>query len=380
MGVRVVKGFAKEDREVEKFSKENLEYMERMVDQSRLSAFYMPLSDFIAGANVLFILWYGGNEMIMGDLSFGSWIAFNLYALQLLWPVRFLGFITGFYKRALAAANRAFEVMDEKSEVTEKEGAFELVNVQGHVRFENVYFGYDKERMVLKSVNLDVKPGETVAVLGATGSGKSSIINLVPRFYDVTSGRITIDDQDIRDVKISSLRKNISIVQQEPFIFSTTLRENISYGNENATMDEIVEAAKAAQLHEFVSSLPDGYNVNVGERGVTLSGGQKQRLAIARALLTNPKVIILDASTSSVDTETEHEIQRALETVLQNRTTFIITQRLSTVKNADKIVVLDAGEIVEEGTHDQLMAKRGQYYRLYQTQLEEAAVARAGRV
>lgn len=375
MGVRVVRGFAKEDREVEKFSKENREYMERMVDQARLSAFYMPLADFIAGANILFILWYGGNQMIMGDLSFGSWIAFNLYALQLLWPVRFLGFITSFYKRALAAANRVFEIMDAKLEVKEKEEAVELENAQGLVRFENVYFSYDEEHMVLKNIDLDVKPGETVAILGATGSGKSSIINLVPRFYDVTSGRITIDGQDIRDVRLSSLRKNIAIVQQEPFIFSTTLKENIAYGNEGATMDEIVEAAKAAQLHEFISSLSDGYNTDVGERGVTLSGGQKQRLAIARALLTNPKIIIFDASTSSVDTETEHEIQRALETVLQNRTIFIITQRLSTVKNADKIVVLDAGEIVEEGTHDQLMAKKGRYYRLYQTQLEEAAAS-----
>ncbi len=373
MGVRVVKGFAREDHEVKKFSMENQVYMERMVDQARLSAFYMPLADFIAGANVVFILWYGGNEVIMGNISFGAWIAFNLYAWQLLWPVRFLGFITGFYKRAMAAANRVFEIMDAKSEVVEKENAVELGDIEGHVRFENVCFGYDKDHMVLKNVNLDVKPGETVAVLGATGSGKSSIINLIPRFYDVTSGKITIDDLDIRDVTLSSLRRNIAIVHQEPFIFSTTIKENIAYGNEEATMEEIVKAAKAAQIHEFISSLPKGYDTEVGERGVTLSGGQKQRVAIARALLTNPKIIIFDASTSSVDTETEYEIQRALEILLENRTTFIITQRLSTVRHADKIVVLDEGEIVEEGAHEKLMAKRGQYHRLYQTQLQEQA-------
>jgi len=373
MGVRVIKGFSKEDLEIGKFSKENREYMERMVDQARLSAFYDPLAGFISGANVLLILWYGGTQVIAGNLSFGAWIAFNLYTWQLMRPIRFIGFITAFYKRAIAAAKRIFEIMDTRSEVVEREGALELEDIEGHVRFESVYFGYDKENMVLRNINIDVQPGETVAVLGATGSGKSSIINLIPRFYDVTSGRITIDGHDVRDATLSSLRRSIAIVHQEPFIFSTTLRENIAYGNEDATIQEIERAAKAAQLHEFISSLPEGYSTRVGERGVTLSGGQKQRLAIARALFTNPKIIIFDASTSNVDTETENEIQNALDTALKGHTTFIITQRLSTVKNADRIVVLDRGEVVEEGTHSELMAKKGQYYRLYQTQSQELA-------
>jgi len=270
MGVRVVKGFAKEDVEIEKFSKENRDYMEKMVDQARLSAFYRPLSGFISGANLLLILWYGGSQVIAGNLSFGAWIAFNLYTWQLIWPLRFVGFITAFYKRAIAAADRVFEIVDTRSEVVEKEDAIELEDVEGRVRFENVYFGYDKEHMVLRDIDLEVEPGETVAVLGATGSGKSSIINLIPRFYDVTSGRITIDGHDVRDVTLSSLRSKIAIVHQEPFIFSTTLKENIAYGAEDATVEEITKAAEAAQLDEFISSLPEAYDTEVGERGVTL--------------------------------------------------------------------------------------------------------------
>ena len=381
-GVRVVKGFAMEDYEKGKFSRENQEYFERMLTRTRLRAFYFPLSNFVAGVNITLILWYGGMEVITGHLSLGTWFAFNLYVLQLLWPIRFAGFMIGFYKRASAAAKRVFEVIDERLEIVDKENAVELEDIQGHVRFENVWFGYDKDNMVLKNVNLEVKPGETVAILGATGSGKSSIINLVPRFYDVTSGKITIDDQDIRNATRASLRKHIAIVRQEPFIFSTTLKDNIAYGKKGAKMEEVVEAARAAKIHEFISSLPKGYETEVGERGVTLSGGEKQRIAIARALLTNPRIIIFDASTSSVDIETEYEIQRALETLFKNRTTFIITQRLSTIRNADKIVVLDKGDIVEEGTHEELMVKKGRYYRLYQTQLGEqkgeAVSARGG--
>jgi ATP-binding cassette subfamily B protein len=371
MGVRVVKGFAAEDREIAKFAQENRVYMDRVVAQARLSAFYRPLADVLANVNFLLILGYGGIQVIGGALTFGAWTAYNLYAMRLLRPVRFLGFITTFYKRATAAGARVFEIMDAQPDVQEAADAADLEDVAGEVRFERVSFGYDPDQLVLKEVTLTVRPGETVAILGSTGSGKSSFINLIPRFYDVTAGRIAIDGRDVRTLTLASLRRKIAIVQQEPFIFSTSLKANIAYGKDDVTEEAIVKAAKAAHLHAFIASLPQGYDTPVGERGVTLSGGQKQRLAIARALLTEPQILIFDASTSNVDTETEHEIQRALDTMLNDRTTFIITQRLSTVKGADTIVVLERGEIVEQGTHTTLMARRGYYYRLYQTQLQE---------
>jgi ATP-binding cassette subfamily B protein len=370
MGLRVVKGFAAEEREITKFAGENQAYMTRVVDQARLSARYRPFIDFIAGLNLLFILWYGGTQVINGDLSFGAWLAFNLYALRLTWPIRFLGFITSFYKRAMAAAHRVFELMDATSTVIEKENALDLQEVNGAIQFDHVSFEYEPGRPVLTDITLTVLPGETIAILGATGSGKSSIINLIPRFYDVTAGRIMLDGNDIRDLTLASLRQHIAIVQQEPFIFSTSLKENIAFNTTMMDAEAIIAAAKAAQLHDFIMTLPQGYDTPVGERGVTLSGGQKQRLAIARALVTNPTIIIFDASTSNVDTETEHEIQRGLESLLHDRTIFLITQRLSTVKHADTIVVIEKGAIIEYGTHDALLMQNGHYARLHRLQNE----------
>jgi ATP-binding cassette subfamily B protein len=283
-----------------------------------------------------------------------------------------LGFIINVSKEAMASGQRIFEILDTQSEVEESPDAIPLPPIAGYVRFENVSFRYDdNDELVLKNFSLDIEPGETVAILGATGSGKSTLINLIPRFYDPTSGTITIDDIDIRTVTLESLRKQIGIVLQDTFLFATSLKDNIAYGRTNATEEEIITAAKAANIHNFIDSLPKGYDTEVGERGVTLSGGEKQRVAIARALLMNPKILILDDSTSSVDTETEHLIQNAITILVKDRTTFVIAQRLSTVKRANKIVVLENGEIIEQGTHDELLKKGGIYTEIYNMQFKQ---------
>lgn len=373
-GVKVVRAFAKEDLEERKFMEKSKDYFDCNLGAANLRAKYIPLMDFLAGIGTVFILLYGGIQVMSGEITLGTLVAFNSYLLLLLQPMRFLGFITSFMQRAIAGAKRIFEVMDAVPEVKDKPNAVELPSINGHVRFENVSFSYGQEP-VLKNVAFEAKPGETIALLGTTGSGKSSIINLIPRFYDITGGKLTIDGCDVRDMKIECLRKHIGIVHQETFLFSTTIKENIAYGRPNASMDEIVNAAKAAEAHDFIASFPESYNTVIGERGSTLSGGQRQRVAIARALLKDPKILILDDSTSSVDIETEYQIQKALQKLLKNRTTFVITQRLSTIKNAHKIVVLDAGQIVEIGTHDELVNKNGLYRRIYETQLVTQAKA-----
>lgn len=368
-GLRVVRGFSKEDYEVEKFEVELEKYFGINVTMAQIRAFFWPLANLLSSIGVVLIIWYGGNQVISGSLSIGSLVAFYFYLNLLMRPVRMLGFMTGMFIRACAAAERVFEIIDSEIDIDDKEDARKLEKVEGRLTFENVWFSYDGENFVLKEINLDIRPGETVAILGATGSGKSSIINLIPRFYDVDKGSIKIDGVDVREYTVESLREHVGIVRQDPFIFSRTLRENISYGVENADIEDVENAARQAKIHSFIEELPEGYGTKVGERGVTLSGGQKQRVAIARVLLKNPKVLILDDSTSSVDTQTEYEIQRELDKLLENRTTFIITQRLSSIKKADYIIVLDDGEIAEEGKHEELMRKRGIYYRLYQTQI-----------
>lgn len=369
MGVRVVRGFAREQYEEEKFREECEKYFSINMEGTKKRAFYLPLATFISSLGVIFIIFYGGGQVINRALTIGSLIAFYFYVARLTGPVRMIGFITAMFQRATAAADRIFGVMDAKQDIEDREDALELESIEGRIVFRDVWFSYDGKNMVLKNVNLEAKPGDTIAILGATGSGKSSIINLIPRFYDATRGSITIDGIDIRNIRVKSLRRHIGIVRQDPFIFSKTIKENIAYGIENAQQEDIEAAAKKAQIHDFIASLPKGYDTMVGERGVTLSGGQKQRIAIARALLKNPKILILDDSTSSVDVETEYEIQSALEELFVNRTTFIITQRLSSIRKAGYIVVLDKGEIVEEGTQEELLAKRGIYYTLYQTQI-----------
>jgi ABC-type multidrug transport system fused ATPase/permease subunit len=371
-GLRVVRGFSREEYEEEKFGAEVQKFFDINVTMARVRAFFMPLASLISSVGIVIIIWYGGRQVITGALTLGTVLAFYFYMSRLMGPVRMLGFMTSMFVRAQAAAERVFEIVDAEIDVHDKDDALEFMTVEGHLVFKDVWFSYDGENMVLKDIDLDVKPGQTIAILGATGSGKSSIINLIPRFYDVSKGSIKLDGLDIRDITIKNLRSHIGIVRQDPYIFSTTLRENIAYGVESASMKGIEEAARQAKIHEFIASLPEGYDTKVGERGVTLSGGQKQRVAIARALLKNPKILVLDDSTSSVDTQTEYEIQQALDQLLENRTTFVITQRLSSIKKADYIIVLEDGAIAEEGSHEHLMELDGIYRKLYDTQITGA--------
>lgn len=369
-GVRVVKAFAQEEYEVEKFRKENREYYEKNMVSVRLEAFYGPLMSFISTMGTVFLIWYGGMKVVNGSISLGEWTVFNTLIAQLIQPVRMFGWLVSMVQRASASGQRIFEILDTQSDVADAPGAQTLPPLQGHVRMENVSFSYDNRVFVLEEINLDIQPGQTIAILGSTGSGKSSLINLVPRFYDPQRGRILIDGHDLRDVTIDSLRRQIGIVLQETFLFNDSLRNNISYGRPSASLEEIIDAAKSAKIHDFIAALPQGYDTIVGERGVGLSGGQKQRMAIARALLMEAKVLILDESTSSVDTETERAIQQAFAKLTENCTTFVIAQRLSTIRNADRIIVLDRGRIVQDGTHEDLLQQEGGiYHQIYQMQL-----------
>jgi ABC-type multidrug transport system fused ATPase/permease subunit len=373
MGLKVVRGFAQEDQEQAKIDKELQIYFNQNLTQGKYRAFFLPLATLISGIGIALLIWIGGTQMMAGLITIGGLTAFYYYSQRISQPIRMLGMISDTIMRTGAAAQRVFEVVDAEVSVKDKPDARDIINPKGHVQFIDVSFGYDEKNFILRDINLDVKPGTTVAILGATGSGKSSIINLIPRFYDVSKGRIMIDDSDVREYKIKGIRELVGIVRQDPFIFSTSFKENIAYGVENARMEDIELAAKRAKIHDYIASTPKGYDTPIGERGVTVSGGQKQRIAIARALLKNPKILILDDSTSSVDTQTEHEIQQALDELMANRTTFIITQRLSSIKKADYIVVLDDGVIVEAGTHNQLISQEGIYKKLYETQVSGGA-------
>ena len=368
-GVRTVKAFAHEQQESKKFSAQATLLYDEHISATRLRALNIPIMMFAITIPIAVILWYGGRQVIAGNLTIGGVIQFILYLGMMAMPVRNLGFITNIFSRAVSAGQRIFEILDTESVVQEKPGAIELNGVKGEVHFENVSFSYDSVAPILKNVSFNVQPGELVALVGGLGSGKSTIAHLIPRFYDVSSGGITIDGIDVRDVTLDSLRRNVGIVQQNTFLFSATIRDNIAYGTVNADMEHIVAVAKAAQLHDFIESLADGYETSVGERGVTLSGGQKQRLVIARTLLINPRILIMDDSTSSVDVETEHLMRQAMDKLIKGRTTFIITHRLSIIKNADLILVLKDGQVVERGRHSELIAANGFYQQIYESQL-----------
>jgi ATP-binding cassette subfamily B protein len=369
-GLRVVRAFGQEEEESAKFRKENEEYRQRQIRTLRLSTFYNTFMTFTSNLAIALLLWYGGREVIAGALSVGELVAFNQYIFTLVMPVRMFGFLITMVQRGTASSLRIFEVLDTTPEVTDKIGAIVLPPVQGHVKFDHVTFGYEPGKPIIEDVSLDALPGQTIAVLGGTGSGKSTLVHLIPRFYDVTGGSLTIDGHDVRDVALESLRTQVAIVTQDTFLFSDTIRNNIAYGRPDAPKEEVVEAAKAAAIHDFIENLPDGYDTVIGERGVGLSGGQKQRLAIARALVTGAKIVILDESTSNLDAETEAKIRAAFRRLLRDRTSIVIAQRLSTVRDADQIVVLDEGRIVERGKHKGLVEQGGIYSQIYNLQFK----------
>ena len=369
-GIKVIKAFTREKTEQAKFEQAADDLMKQQITVSRVFSFLFPLVILVATVGQTAILYFGGRQIIFGTLTLGEWQEFSLYLVYVFLPMAQLGFIITQMSQASASAGRIFEILDTENEVKDKLGAIQLPEVNGQVRFENVTFRYfGGGEAVLKNVDLEVQPGETVALLGATGSGKSTIINLLPRFYDPTEGRITIDGYDLRDVALESLRSQIGVVLQETTLFAGTIRDNIAFGRPNATLEEIQAAARSAAAHDFIMSFQEGYETSVGERGATLSGGQKQRLAIARALLLNPHILILDDSTSSVDLTTEAQIQAALDQLMKGRTSFVIAQRISTVMNADLILVLEKGQIAARGKHDDLLEESELYAEIYNSQL-----------
>jgi ATP-binding cassette subfamily B multidrug efflux pump len=369
-GARVVKTFAQEEAEIERFEVENRRWFDLSAEAARLQSTSMPRLHLIANLSSVAILFFGGMMVIDRQLTLGELVAFTTYMGQLISPVRYLGMILPAITMATASAERIFEILDEVPDVHEEPSAPELVIQRGHVCFENVSFAYGKLGGVLREISFEAQPHQVIALLGPTGSGKTTVVNLIPRFYDPTAGRILVDGVDINRVTLNSLRSQIGVVLQETTLFAATIRENITFGKPEATQAEIESAAQAAQAHDFISQAPKGYDTHVGERGVTLSGGQKQRLAIARALLTAPRILILDDATSSVDTETEHLIQQALEALMHNRTTFVIAHRLSTVQRADLILLLERGRIVGRGKHNDLLASSPLYQNIYRHQLK----------
>jgi ABC-type multidrug transport system fused ATPase/permease subunit len=375
VGVHVVKSFAQERTESRKFSDRSEAVFGRSVDANRQRALYVPVLAFLPLVAQAIVLLAGGRMVVSGSLTLGSFITFNVLVAMMIMPLRMLGMWIGQSQRATASGERIFQVMDEPENVSDRAGAVELPPGDGDIRFERISFGYDEQRPVLEDVDLEIEPGKTVALIGHTGSGKTTLAMLVPRFYDVTAGRITIDGVDVRDAQLSSLRREIGIVAQDPFLFSATVRENIGFGRPDATDEQLREAARLAQADEFIEQLPDGYDTVIGERGITLSGGQRQRIAIARALLVDPRILILDDATASVDATTEARIRLGFRTAMRGRTTIIIAHRLSTLALADELVVLDRGRIACRGTHDELLETSAIYREIYEHGLLEREFA-----
>ena len=365
---RVIKSFVREDYEVDRFDVENRANFRANMKNAQLMATLTPVVELVAAIGVTMIIWYGGNNVINGTITAGSLVAFLTYAVNISNPIKRLTRVIGNIQKALAAAQRVFMIIDMPEEIAESRDAKQLPEVSGKVEFQNVSFAYDDKGNVITDLSFSVKPGEVIAIVGPSGAGKSTIANLLPRFYDVNKGDIKIDGHSVREVTLDSLREQVGIVPQETMLFNGSVYNNILYGRLDATKEEIEAAAKAANAHDFFMQLTDGYETKLGDRGVNLSGGQRQRIAIARAILKNPRILILDEATSALDTESERVVQEALDRLMVGRTSFVIAHRLSTVKNADKILVLEKGNLVESGTHDELLALDGLYAHLYKIQ------------
>lgn len=365
---RVIKSFVREDYEVDRFDVENKANFRANMKNAQLMATLTPVVELVAAIGVTMIIWYGGNNVINGTITAGSLVAFLTYAVNISNPIKRLTRVIGNIQKALAAAQRVFMIIDMPEEIAESRDAKQLPEVIGKVEFQNVSFAYNDKGNVITDLSFSVKPGEVIAIVGPSGAGKSTIANLLPRFYDVNKGDIKIDGHSVREVTLDSLREQVGIVPQETMLFNGSVYNNILYGRLDATKEEIEAAAKAANAHDFIMQLTDGYETKLGDRGVNLSGGQRQRIAIARAILKNPRILILDEATSALDTESERVVQEALDRLMVGRTSFVIAHRLSTVKNADKILVLEKGNLVESGTHDELLALDGLYAHLYKIQ------------
>jgi len=373
-GVRVVKTFVAEQREISKFGQINNEFFKSNMNTAKLNTLYFPIMGFATFAGGIIIRWFGGKDIVTGNMSLGALMLFMGYMWQFYGHVNGLTRLNQTLQMAASAAERVFEILDAQPEIDDRKDAVDLPPIKGDITFKNVFFSYDGEKNALDGISFEVKAGQMIGLSGPSGAGKTTIINLLGRFYEVTEGTITIDDYDIKDVKVKSLRDQISIVLQEPFLFHGSIAENIAYSKPDSTRSMVIAAAKAANAHEFIMNFPDGYDTMVGERGVGLSGGEKQRISIARAILKNPRILILDEATSSVDTETESLIQRAIERLVEGRTTFAIAHRLSTLKKADKLLILEKGKIAEMGTHNELLENNGLYKRLVDMQAELSKV------
>lgn len=365
---RVIKSFVREDYEISRFKEQNLNTLRANMKNAQQTSILTPVIEFVAACGVAVVLWWGGNNVIDGKLTSGEFVAFLSYAVNSTNPIKRLSKVIGNIQKSLAAAQRVFDILDMPEEVTNKDDATILPPVKGTIEFKNVSFGYNNDEIVLKNLSFTAKPGQMIALVGPSGSGKSTIANLLPRFYDVKNGAVVIDNHDVKDVTMESLRNQIGIVPQETVLFNGNVYDNILYGRLDATKDEVIAAAKAANAHDFIMELPQGYDTMLGDRGLNISGGQRQRLAIARAILKNPQILILDEATSALDTESERIVQDALDRLMVGRTSFVVAHRLSTIKNADKILVLDKGMLVEEGSHEELLALKGLYAHLYNIQ------------